>query len=173
MIWFYLGFTFEPEISNPGGIRKRRNAMKKSDLRRKHSAIVVANSRAASARRHAIANDFRERLRGALTTTNGSTESTVGQDTLIEIAVCAYTEMREISAYFLRGNASSKALTRLGLASSRLVRILNALGLTHVTDDVPEEPAGAALNQYVEGWRARQKPNGDAAPGDSWPTGGQ
>ena len=122
--------------------------METSALERKSRlAAIVQNQRAAQARRRALAAEFRARLQ------TEAAGGGIGRDTLIESAVSAYVEQSELSAGFLRGNASTTAIARLHLVRGQLARFLRLLGLiSTVEDDDPRdslEPRSESLAKWV------------------------
>ena len=116
------------------------------------SKPVKQSAREARIRREAAAAEFGEQLRSDLKLV---AQPTATQSALLAAAVSAYVEVSELSAAFLRGNASSKQLTALGLARGQLVRTLRLLGLTGDSG----EPEERDLSGGIADW----KPGGEQA----------
>lgn len=121
--------------------------MKSHGNRNNRSANVMANAKAAEARRSAIAEDFRARLTAEL----GPSDS-VAREALIDAATSAYTEIKEISSLFLRCRAGDAAMSRLSLARSQLTRALRLLApaASRSSDGSGGQPKGG-IADYLAG----------------------
>jgi hypothetical protein len=132
--------------------------------RKERIAAVIRNTKAAEARRRAIANGFRARLEELLRE-RGVTPD-VAQDALVSAAVSAYTEIQVISDVFIRARASTKSLTRLGLARGQLGRVLRQLGLAGnaVPDDsgLPGASNGEGKGETLANWVESRLDDGSA-----------
>jgi hypothetical protein len=69
---------------------------------------------------------------------------------LIDAAVTAYLQVKELGARFERARATNPETDRLNLARSALSRILRQLGLTGPTEEPQNDtPPGGGLDEYM------------------------
>ena len=128
--------------------------------RQRHSAMVLANTRATQARRRKLADDFRARLLAEI----GPGKS-IAREALIDTAVSAYVEIVEISARFIHCRASGEAMSRLSIARGQLQRTLRMLGVApHNAGDDPDTPPRGGVADYM---RMRGERETDAEGNDA------
>ena len=115
-------------------------------LAKKRNREAVGRVRSvARARRARLATEFRAKLARQLPAAPDSAST----QALIEAATSAYVQTVEVTAVFLRANASAAEIRQLTIARGQLQRCLRALNL--IERDKPDDAPPPSLEKIMEG----------------------
>jgi hypothetical protein len=132
-------------------------------------ATITELAKAKQNRRIMLDRRCREELRARIAARPHTGLDPYAADVLIDAYAGAFVEMTELSAGFLRGNASNRQLDRLHLVRGQVCRILGMLGLTSDAVAANSEPADAANTTPPGGglaeYLAQQTPPGKDTDG--------